>query len=74
MPAANIPPRKPAWSVSYCRASTWVPAFTTGASSTIANFWLGCALAAVAVAASIKKPTVTMIPQPLVMKLLIFGA
>ncbi len=69
-----MPPRKPAWSVSYCSARTWVPALTVGASSTIANFWLGWALAAAAVAASIKKPTVTMIPQPFEMKLLMLGA
>ena len=42
--------------------------------STIANFWVGLALAAACVAAPIRKPTVTMIPHFWPRNALMFGA
>ena len=78
MPAARYPPRKPSCTVLYVSWSmlgSLVPVRHPDAyeQSTIANFWLGCALAAASVAGPIRKPTVTMMPHFSLRNVLMFG-
>ena len=78
MPAARYPPRKPSCTVLYVSWSmldSLVPVRQPVAyeQSTMANFWVGLALAAASVAAPIRKPTVTMMLHFSPMNVLMFG-